>query len=146
MCFRMRRTVVPSVMQAMIRMSAEQNGHWNGIDSYRWASSMAQRYWGGFTTQDLKRCRFVARITALTYNWWSLIVRLANPHQHTEAITSHPLLLHAPAHLTRHGGQTRITITHPHAEAPWVEQVCCEISAFFKTLRQTAEQFHPLRR
>jgi hypothetical protein len=88
----------------------------------------------------------MARITALTYNGWSLFVRLANPHQHTEAITSRPLLLHAPARLTRHGGQTRITITHPHAEAHWVEQVCREISAFFKTLRQTAEQFHPLLR
>ena len=102
--------------------------------------------WGGFTTQDLKRCRLMARITALTYNWWSLFVRLANPHQHTEAITSRPLLLHAPARLTRHGGQTRITITHPHAEAPWVERVCREIAAFFKTLRQTAEQFNPLLR
>jgi hypothetical protein len=88
----------------------------------------------------------MARITALTYNGWSLFVRLANPHQHTEAITSRPLLLHAPARLTRHGGQTRITITHPHAEAHWVEQVCRRISAFFKTLRQTAEQFHPLLR
>ena len=47
MCFRMRRTVVPSVMQAMIRMSAEQNGHWSGIDSYRQASSTAQRYRAG---------------------------------------------------------------------------------------------------
>jgi hypothetical protein len=102
--------------------------------------------WGGFTTQDLKRCRFMARITALTYNWWSLFVRLANPHQHTEAITSRALLLHAPARLTRHSGQTRITITHPHTEAPWVEQVCREIAAFFKTLRQTAEQFNPLLR
>ena len=46
--------------------------------------------WGGFTTRDLKRCRFMARITALTYNGWSLFVRLANPHQHTEAITSRP--------------------------------------------------------
>jgi hypothetical protein len=44
--------------------------------------------WGGFTTQDLKRCRFMARITALIYNWWSLFVRLANPNQHTEAVTS----------------------------------------------------------
>ena len=100
--------------------------------------------WGGFTTQDLKRCRFMARLTALTYNWWSLLVRLANPHQHTEAITSRPLLLHAPARLTHHAGQTRITITHPHAEASWVEQVCREIAAFFKTLRQTAEQLNPL--
>ena len=59
----------------------------------------------------------MARITALTYNWWSLFVRLADPRQHTEAITSRPLLLHAPARLTRHSGQTRITISHPHAEA-----------------------------
>ena len=25
--------------------------------------------WGGFTTQDLKRCRLMARNTALIYNW-----------------------------------------------------------------------------
>jgi hypothetical protein len=102
--------------------------------------------WGGFTTQDLKRCRFMARITALIYNWWSLFVRLADPTQHTEAITSRPLLLHAPARLTRHGGQTRITISHPHAEAQWVESACREIAAFFKTLRATAEQFTRLER
>ncbi len=102
--------------------------------------------WGGFTTQDLKRCRFMARLTALTYNWWSLFVRLADPRQHTEAITSRPLLLHAPARLTRHGGQTRVTISHPHAEAAWVENACREIAAFFKTLRQTAEQLTPLQR
>jgi hypothetical protein len=99
--------------------------------------------WGGFTTRDLKRCRLMARITALTYNWWSLFVRLANPRQHTEAITSRPLLLNAPARLTRHGGQTRLTISHPHAEVAWVEKVCREIAAFFKTLRQTAEQLTP---
>jgi hypothetical protein len=102
--------------------------------------------WGGFTTQDLKRCRFMARLTALSYNWWSLFVRLADPRQHTEAITSRPLLLHAPARLTRHSGQTRITISHPHAEAAWVEGACREIAAFFKTLRQTAEQLTPLQR
>jgi len=99
--------------------------------------------WGGFTTRDLKRCRFMARLTALIYNWWSLFVRLANPHQHTEAITSRPLLLHAPARVTRHAGQTRLTISHPHAQASWVEQVCRDIAAFFKTLRQTAEQLTP---
>jgi len=51
-----------------------------------------------------------------------------------------------PARLTRHGGQTRITISHPHAEAAWVENACREIAAFFKTLRQTAEQLTPLQR
>jgi hypothetical protein len=73
-------------------------------------------------------------------------VRLADADQHSEAITSRPLLLHAPARLTRHGGQTRITISHPHAEAAWVESVCREIAAFFKTLRLTAEQLTPLQR
>jgi hypothetical protein len=27
--------------------------------------------WGGFTTQDLKRCRLLAASVALIYNWWS---------------------------------------------------------------------------
>lgn len=100
--------------------------------------------WGGFTTRDLKRCRFMARITALTDNWWSLFVRLADPSQQTEAITSRPLLLTAPARLTRHSGQTRLTISHPHAEAAWVEAACRKIADFFSTLRRTAEQLTPL--
>jgi len=99
--------------------------------------------WGGFTTRDLKRCRFMARITALTYIGWSLFVRLANPRQHPEAITSRPLLLQAPARVIRHAGQTHLTISHPHAKARWVEQVCRDLAAFFKTLRQTAEQLTP---
>jgi hypothetical protein len=102
--------------------------------------------WGGFTTQDLKRCRFMARITALVYNWWSLFVRLADPNKHTESITSRPLLLHAPARLTRHSGQTRVTISHAHAEAPWVENACRNIAAFFKTLSATTEQLTPAQR
>ena len=35
--------------------------------------------WGGFTTQDLARCRLCALAVALIYNWWSLFVRLGNP-------------------------------------------------------------------
>ena len=102
--------------------------------------------WGGFTTHDLKRCRFMARLTALVYNWWSLFVRLADPDKHTESITSRPLLLHAPARLTRHGGQTRVTISHSHAEAERVETACRTIAAFFKTPSATAEQLTPLQR
>ena len=102
--------------------------------------------WGGFTTQDIKRCRFMARMTALVYNWWSLFVRLADPDKHTESITSRPLLLHAPARQTRHGGQTRVTISHAHAEAQWVESACRDIAEFFKSLRNTAEQLTPMQR
>ena len=44
--------------------------------------------WRGFTTQDLARCRLMARMVALVYNWGTLYVRLAHPHQHFEAISS----------------------------------------------------------
>jgi hypothetical protein len=51
--------------------------------------------WGGFTTQDIKPCRIIARMIArmiaLIYNWWNIFARLANPDKHMEAITSLPL-------------------------------------------------------
>ena len=102
--------------------------------------------WGGFTSHDLKRCRFMARITALVYNWWSLFVRLADPSKHTEAITSRPLLLHAVGKQTRHGGQTRITISSPHARADWAQAACRRMATFFKDLMETAEQLTPTQR
>jgi hypothetical protein len=102
--------------------------------------------WGGFTTQDLKRCRYMARITALIYNWWSLFVRLANPDQHTEAVTSRPLMLYAIGKQTRHAGQNRLTISSTHAEAEKVEQCYRRIAAFFKALRSTAEQLTTIQR
>ncbi len=64
--------------------------------------------WGGFTTRDLKRCQHMARLIALTYNWWSLFVRLADPDRHREAITSRRLLLHGIARRTQHAGQTQL--------------------------------------
>ncbi|MFO0699398.1 MAG: transposase [Nitrospira sp.] len=60
--------------------------------------------WGGFTTQDLKRCRFNAMAVALIYNWWWLLVRLANPKARLEAITRHPFLLPGVTRKTRHAG------------------------------------------
>jgi hypothetical protein len=59
-------------------------------------------------------------------------------------ITSRLLLLGAPARLSRHGAQTRLTISDPHVEAAWVEATWRDIAAFFKTRRRTAEQFNPL--
>jgi hypothetical protein len=102
--------------------------------------------WGGFTTRDLKRCRFMARMTALVYDWWSLFVRLADPDKHTESITSRPLLLHAPARLTRHSGQARVSISHAHADIARVEDTCRTLSAFLGALMETAEQLTPVQR
>ena len=71
--------------------------------------------WGGFTTHDLKRCRLLAGVVALVYNWWSLFVHLAEPDHHREAITTRPLLLTAVARQTQHAGQVKLTISNVHA-------------------------------
>ncbi len=97
--------------------------------------------WGGFTTQDLKRCRLIARMVALIYNWWTLFVRLANPHKHHEAITSRPLLLHGVATQTQHGGQTHLTITSQHAKHAAIQAVLTALAGFLNSLKSTAEQW-----
>ena len=96
--------------------------------------------WGGFTTQDVKRCRLMTRSVALVYNWWSLFGRLADPDRRMEAITSRPLLLHGVARQTRHAGQTTVIITSAHGRAVKARAALTRIAAFFAELRATAEQ------
>lgn len=96
--------------------------------------------WGGFTTQDIQRCRIVSRLVALVYNWWSLFVRLANPDKHHEAITSRPLMLHSVGRLTSHAGQRIVTITSTHAKSSVIQDAMQQLASFFKELRCTAEQ------
>ena len=95
--------------------------------------------WGGFTTHDLKRCRLMAGMVALVYNWWNLFVRLANPHKHHEAMTIRPLLLHGVATKTQHGGQTTLTITSQHAKQATIQAVLTRLAAFLSSLKSTAE-------
>lgn len=102
--------------------------------------------WGGFTTHDLKRCQFMARIVALAANWWNLFVRLADPDQHRQALTSRPLLLQAIGRQTQHAGQTTITITSPHGQHQRARRAFLRIAGFFAGLRQTAEQLTDLDR
>ena len=102
--------------------------------------------WGGFTTQDLARCRLMARMVALVYNWWTLFVRLAQPHKHFEAISSRPLLLHGVATQTKHAGQTRLTITSTHAKQATIQAVLTNLAAFLSQLKATAEQLTDLQR
>lgn len=96
--------------------------------------------WGGFTTQDLARCQLMARMVALVYNWRTLFVRLAQPHKHFEAISSRPLLLHGVATQTRHGRQTRLTITSTHAKQSAIQAILTNLASFLATLKSTAEQ------
>jgi len=102
--------------------------------------------WGGFTTRDLGRCRLMAGIVALLFNWWNLFVRLADPDHHREAITSRPLLLQAIGRQTRHAGRTTLTITSSHGDHPKARAAFTRIAGFFFKLRQSAEQLTPLQR
>ncbi|MFH1215878.1 MAG: transposase, partial [Pseudomonadota bacterium] len=94
--------------------------------------------WGGFTTKDLARCRLMSRMVAVVYNWWTLFVRLAQPHKHSEAITSRPLLLHGVARQTKHAGQTTITITSGHARNGMVQAALRALTGFLNKLSKGA--------
>lgn len=96
--------------------------------------------WSGYTTKDMKRCRLSARLVALIYNWWNLFVRLANPDKHHEAITSRPLLLHAVAKQTRHGGQTTLTITSSHSKREHIQAALTRLAGFLSIIKNIAEQ------
>lgn len=96
--------------------------------------------WSGYTTNDLHRCRLMARIIALIYNWWTLFVRLIEPDHHLEAITSRPLLLHAVGKQIEHAGHKIIQVTSSHAKFKKVQSAIKSLSTFFKTLKPSAEQ------
>ena len=113
----------------------------NGFDELK-----NQWGWAGFTTQDLTRCRLLAGMVALIYNWWSLFVRLADPEHHREAITSRPLLLSAIARRTQHAGQTTLIVTSTHGMQHKARRAFARIAGFLAALRETAEQLDPLQR
>jgi len=96
--------------------------------------------WGGFTTQKMKSCRFISRMTALIYNWWTLFVRLANPEQHWEAVTSRPLLLSSVGRMTETGRQKTIKISSQHNEQAKQKSAWLRMSAFFNQLKLIAPQ------
>jgi hypothetical protein len=102
--------------------------------------------WGGFTTRDLARCRLMAGIVALLFNWWNLFMRLADPDHHREAITSRPLLLQAIGRQTSHAGRTTLTITSSHGDHKKARAALTRIADFFFKLRHGAEQLTPLQR
>src|SRR3954468_20147447 len=100
----------------------------NGFDETQWG-------WGGFTTQDLQRCRVMAR--CVVYNWWSLFGRL--PDRRLEAITTRPLLLHGVPR--RHAARPPLITASAHGSARKAQAALTRIAAFFAQLRSTAEQW-----
>jgi hypothetical protein len=96
--------------------------------------------WGGFVTRDLRRCRIIARIVALVYNWWNIFTRLARPDSHMEAVTSRPLLLHAVGRLVTTGRRKIVRLTSTHALGGQVRLVLDRIGRFMNNLAAIAEQ------
>lgn len=98
--------------------------------------------WGGFTTQKIKSCRLISRMTALVYNWWTLFVRLALPDNHREAITSRPLLLSSVSRMTQSGRQKTIKITSQHNDHSLQKVVWKRVGDFFNSLKVIAPQLN----
>lgn len=99
--------------------------------------------WAGFVTQDLRRCRIMARLIALVYNWWNIFTRLAQPDRHMEAVTSRPLLLHAVGRLVTTARRKIVRLTSTHAMAERIQWVLSRIGEFFNRLKAIAEQLSP---
>ncbi len=96
--------------------------------------------WAGFVTRDLQRCRIIARLIALIYNWWNIFTRLARPDQHMEAITSRPMLLHAVGRVVTTGRRKILRLTSTHAKSDQIRQTLNRIGQFLSRLARTAEQ------
>ncbi len=107
----------------------------NGFDELK-----NQWGWGGYTTQDLARCRLSAQAVALVYNWWNLYLRMIEPRKHLEAITARPLLMTAVARASEHANQTLIRITPLHAFAQQAIGRLQAVSAKLKECKRNAEQ------
>ena len=82
----------------------------------------------------------MARVVALIYNWWNLVVRLAISDKHHEAITSRPLLLSSVGRLTESGRQRRMVITSTHGQITTIQRAYERVHAFFSWLKATAPQ------
>lgn len=102
--------------------------------------------WGGFTTQELAKCRLMARISALVFNWWSLFSGLVFPDEHAEAITSRPMLLYGVGRQTRHAGQDTVSVTSSHGKSDKIEKALKKASNFLLKIKATAEHLIPSER
>jgi len=107
----------------------------NGFDEIK-----NQWGWGGYSTQDIERCALSARAVALIYNWWSWYVRLANPKNRMEAITSRPKLLSAVGRLTNHGGQSKILLTVMHESVAQIKRLVANVRTGTQHLSSKAPQ------
>lgn len=98
--------------------------------------------WGGFVTQDLKRTKLMAQITALIYNWWNVFCRLAQESKHLEGNTSRRLLQNVIGRMTNCGGKRMLHLTAPGANGAKCRRSLDHIAGFFKKVISTASQLN----
>lgn len=96
--------------------------------------------WAGFTTQAITRCRVIARIIALCYNWWSIFIRLVMPHKHYEARTGHSLFLKGPDRLIRHKRNLFLKLTSIHGYYKIIRYLMTKVSSILQWISENAEQ------
>ena len=130
-------TDLPFAVPALAQLYRDRADSENAFDELK-----NQWGWGGFTTQDLKRCRFAATTVALVYNWWSLFTRLANPTARMEAITSRPFLLSAIARKTQHARQDHLRITPLHGKGDQAKILLTGVNRLLQHWKRTAERLN----
>lgn len=98
--------------------------------------------WGlsGFTTKDLKRCKVMARLMALVCNWWNVFLRIAEPTEHMEALTSRPELLHVIATLVTHADKKVLRFCSHHENASHVKRAFARLHRVFSCIEFIAGQ------
>jgi hypothetical protein len=121
--------------QAIAQLYRDRADAENGFDELK-----NQWGWGGYTTQDIDRCRTSARGVALVYNWWSWYCRAAKPTARMEAITSRPLLLSAVGRSVQHAGQRTLYMSPLHGAIASIRAFISNVRRALRVARGTAEQ------
>ena len=96
--------------------------------------------WAGFTTRDIMRCKVMARLNAVVYNWWNVFARLAQPAEHMEALTSRPELLYVIIMLVVHGGKKTLRACSQHENAASIRRAFGRLHRAFAAIDAIAEQ------
>ena len=100
--------------------------------------------WSGFTTKDIKRCRIMANLTALFYNWWSLFSRLCIPDKRHEAITGRPLLMGSVGRMVNHARKKTLKLSIIHGSKEKAKQALIKAHTLLKNISLYAEQLSKL--
>jgi hypothetical protein len=102
--------------------------------------------WTGYTTRDLKRSQLMARLVALTYNWWGIYTRIGTADKHREAITTRPELMEGVAEQTEHARTVKLKMTSLHGRAQRIARLLSRITSYLRSFLGDAEQLEPKER